>query len=271
MLAESWPLMASLLLQVFFPGVNGVLLQFWQGDKVAGWYDAGRKWVDNLNFIPSIFTFAVFPLMSRQAAQDRSNLRRSYRLSVKLLTMVALPAAVLITLLATPLVGLLSGSEFLPYGAVVLKILIWAILFGWINSLTNYVLIALDRQRYVLLVSGARVMFTVIANLLLVSRFGYIASAWIIVCGELLLVLLFAADLRRHLGPLGWGQALGRPALAGLAMGVTAWALAPFSLPLAILACVVVYLVVLVLVRVLAPEERALLAPLLPARLRQRG
>ena len=269
MLVESWPLMVSLLLQVLFPGVNGVLLQFWQGDKVAGWYDAGRKWVDNLNFIPSIFAFAVFPLMSRQAAQDRSGLRRSYRLSIKLLTMIALPAAVLITFLATPLVGLLSGEEFLPYGAVVLRILIWAIIFGWINSLTNYVLIALNRQRYVLLASGARVVFAVVANLLFVEQFSYVASAWIIVAGELLLVLLFYVDLRRHLGPVGWVRTLSRPLLAGLAMGATAWALASFSLLLALVASLVVYPMALVLLRALTPEERTLLAPLLPARLRK--
>ena len=268
MLVESWPLMASLLLQVFFPGVNGVLLQFWQGDKVAGWYDAGRKWVDNLNFIPSIFTFAVFPLMSRQAVQARSDLQRSYRLSVKLLMMVALPAAVLVTLLSTPLVGLLSGGRFLPHGAVVLRILIWSILFGWINSLTNYVLIALNRQRYVLLASGARVVFTVAANLLFVGAFGYVASAWIIVAGELLLVLLFAADLRRHLGAVGWGRTLGRPTLAGLAMGAAAWMAASISIPLAFLVSVAVYLLALLILRVLTPEELALLSPLLPARLR---
>ncbi|MBU0703090.1 MAG: flippase, partial [Chloroflexi bacterium] len=268
MLVESWPLMASLLLQVFFPGVNGVLLQFWQGDKVAGWYDAGRKWVDNLNFIPSIFTFAVFPLMSRQAVQARSDLQRSYRFSIKLLMMVALPAAVFVTLLSTPLVGLLSGGKFLPHGAVVLRILIWSILFGWFNSLTNYVLIALNRQRYVLLASGARVVFTVVANLLFVGAFGYVASAWIIVAGEFLLVLLFAADLRRHLGAVGWGRTLGRPALAGLAMGAAAWMAASISIPLALLVSVAVYFLALLILRVLTPEELALLAPLLPARLR---
>ncbi|MCK4316036.1 MAG: oligosaccharide flippase family protein, partial [Anaerolineae bacterium] len=45
MLAESWPLMASLLLQALFTGVNGVLLQQLQGDEVVGWYGAARKWV----------------------------------------------------------------------------------------------------------------------------------------------------------------------------------------------------------------------------------
>jgi len=269
MLAESWPLMVSLLLQALFTGVNGVLLQQLQGDEVVGWYGAARKWVDALNIIPAVFTFAVFPVMSRQAAQDRAGLQRSYRLSVKLLTLVALPVAVLVTLLATVLVGLLGGGAFLPYGAVILRLLVWSILFGWINSLTNYVLIALNRQRYVLLASGARVVFTVVANLLFVRTFSYFASAWIIIGGELLLVLLFYADLRRHLGPVGWVRTLGRPMLAGLAMGATTWAVAAYSRPLALLAGPAVYLASLVFLRVLTPEEWATLAPLLPAPLRR--
>jgi O-antigen/teichoic acid export membrane protein len=269
MLAESWPLMASLLLQQLFTGVNVLLLQQLQGDAVVGWYDAARKWVDALVIIPSFFTFAVFPVMSRQAAQDRSGLQRSYQLSVKLLTMVALPAAVLVTLLATPLVGLLSGERFLPHGAIVLQILIWSILFGWINSLTNYVLIALNRQRYVLLASGARVVFTVVANLLFVRTFSYVASAWTIIGGELLLVVLFYVDLRRHLGPVGWVRALGRPALGGLAMAATAWAVGLFNRPLALVASLVVYLATLILLRALTPDEWDMLAPLVPGPLRR--
>jgi O-antigen/teichoic acid export membrane protein len=269
MLAESWPLMTSLLLQVLFTGVNVLLLQRLQGDQVVGWYDAGRKWLDALNIIPQFFTFAVFPIMSRQAAQDRSGLQRSYRLSVKLLVLVALPAAILVTVLATTLVGLLSGREFLPQGAQVLQLLIWSILFGWINSLTNYVLIALNRQRYVLLASGARVIFSIVANLLFVGIFGYVASALIIICGELLLVVLFYADLRRHLGAMRWGQTLGRLVLAGSAMGATAWAIAAFSVPLALLASLIIYPVALLLLRAFTPEEWQMLLPLLPAPLRR--
>jgi O-antigen/teichoic acid export membrane protein len=269
MLAESWPLMTSLLLQVLFTGVNVLLLQRLQGDQVVGWYDAGRKWLDALNIVPQFFTFAVFPIMSRQAAQDRSGLQRSYRLSVKLLILVALPAAVLVTVLATTLVGVLSGREFLPQGAEVLQLLIWSIIFGWINSLTNYVLIALNRQRYVLLASGARVAFSIVANLLFVGSFGYVASAWIIIGGEFLLVVLFYADLRRHLGVVGWGRTFGRPVLAGLVMGLVAWALATFSLPLALLASLIVYPVALMLLHVFTAEEWQMLLPLLPAPLRR--
>jgi len=57
--------------------------------------------------------------------------------------------------------------------------------------------------------------------------------------------------------------------LAGLAMGAVAWAVAAYSLPLALLAGLVVYPAALLLLRVLTPEEWATLAPLLPARLRK--
>ena len=63
---------------------------------------------------------------------------------------------------------------------------------------------------------------------------------------------------------------MGRPLLAGVAMSATAWALASFSLPLALLISLVVYPAGLILLRALTPEEWALLSPLLPARLAER-
>ncbi len=271
MLAESWPLMLSLLLQALFPGVNVLLLQRLQGDAVVGWYDAARKWVDALNIIPSFFTIAVFPVVARLAVEDREALRTAYRLSVKVLLAVAFPTAVLVTLLATPLVGLLSGSAFLPHGAIALRLLVWSILFGWFNSLTNYVLIALNRQRYVFLASGARVAFTVAANLWLTGRYSYIASAWILIGGELLLAVLFAVDLTRQVGALGWRGMLGRLTLAGLGTGAFTTAVALYSRPVALPAALLAYPLLVVGLRVFTPRERETLGSLLPAPLRRWG
>jgi hypothetical protein len=85
----------------------------------------------------------------------------------------------------------------------------------------------------------------------------------------LLLVVLFYADLRRHLGPVGWVRALGRPALGGLAMAATAWAVGLFNRPLALVVSLVVYLAALILLRALTPEEWDMLGPLVPGPLRR--
>ena len=269
MVAESWPLMLSLLLQALFPGINVLLLQRLQGDAVVGWYDAARKWLDALNIIPSFFTIAIFPVMARLAVEDREALGGAYRLSVKLLTAVAVPTALLVALLATPLVGLLSGSAFLPHGAVALRLMVWSILFGWFNSLTNYVLIALNRQRYVFLASGARVAFTVAANLLLAGRYSYVASAGILIAGEALLAVLFAADLTRQVGTVDWWQTLGRLALAGLGAGAVAAAAAFWSPLLALASALVAYPLLVVGLGAFTLSEREMLGSLLPAPLRR--
>ena len=137
--------------------------------------------------------------------------------------------------------GLLGGGEYLPEGATILRILIWSILFGWFNSLTNYVLIALDRQRFVLVASAVRVAFTITANVLAVPTAGFIASALIIICGELVLALLFYTDVRRQLGPVRVMRAQARPLVAGAAMGAVVLWLAGVSPALALLAGVIVY------------------------------
>lgn len=269
MVAESWPLMLSLLLQALFPGVNVLLLQRLQGDAVVGWYDAARKWVDALNIIPSFFTIAVFPVVARLAVEDREALRIVYRLSVKMLLAAAFPTAILVTLLATPLVGLLSGSAFLPHGAVALRLMVWSILFGWINSLTNYVLIALNRQRYVFLASGARVVFTVLMNLLLTGRYSYVASAWILIAGELLLAALFAVDLTRQVGAVGWRQTLGRLALAGLGTAALTATATLYSRSVALAATLVAYPLLVIGVGAFTPSEREMLGSLLPGPLQR--
>jgi hypothetical protein len=62
---------------------------------------------------------------------------------------------------------------------------------------------------------------------------------------------------------------VGRPALAGLAMGAITWLTAIYSRWLALLVGPAVYVAALVFLRVLTPEEREMLASLLPAPLRR--
>ena len=81
-------------------------------------------------------------------------------------------------------------------------------------------------------------------------------------------MLLFYADLRRHLGPVGWGALLWRTALAALLMGGVVWGVSSLSVVLALLTGLVAYPLTLILLRALTPEEWKMLAPLLPGRLR---
>ncbi len=283
MVGESWPLMINHLLATIFFKIDVILMEPINGVTVVGWYSTAYKWLDALNVIPAFLSAALLPVMSRQAQEDTSALAASYRLSVKLLLMVALPLAVATTFIAYALIMLLGGPQYLPDGALALQLMIWSIPIGWVNSVTQYVLIALDQQRLLTRVFFIAVVFNIGANLVFLPIYSYPAAAVITILSEALLLAMFLRLLKRTLRvrlleaslseaeargalPL-WGMAW-RPAAAALLMFGVMVLVWPLSGPLAVVTGVIVYLVSLVMLRPLDAHEQAQLAPLVPGRLR---
>ena len=262
MTTESWPLMVNHFLATLFYKVDVFLMEPLLGSVALGLYSVGYKFLDALMVVPSMFTLALFPVISRQAKEDREGFLRFYRLAAKILTALSLPAAVIGTLAAREMVLLLGGPEFLPGGMDALRLMAWAMPIGWINSLTQYVLIALDQQRYLTRAYLFGFAFNLVANLIFMPVYGYRASAVIHIASELALLIPFAIGMQRQLHDIGWWQILGKPILATLAMIGGALLLAPLGRGAALAGVVVVYPLALWRLNILAPEERALLAPL---------
>jgi O-antigen/teichoic acid export membrane protein len=274
---ESFPLMLNHLLATLFFKVDVPMLEAirnqqaaGQGNREVGWYRTAYQFVDAYNIIPSFFTFALFPVMSRQAKEDPAALRRSYALAVKLLVAVALPLAALTAFLAPVMVGLLGGEEFLPFGAIALSIMVWSIPFGWINSVTNYLLIALDQQRSLTRAFALALAFNIVANLVFIPRYGYQAAAATTIASEIFEGLCFYWYLRRSLGPVPWMGMLWRlgvsaAAMVGVMLGL--WSASPL---LAAAGGLGVYVLGVAALRAFTLEEQAVLADILPSRWRGR-
>jgi len=277
MLGESLPLMINHLLATFFFKIDVVLLEVIRGPATVGRYSTAYKWLDALNIIPSFFTLAMFPVMSRQAAEDRPALLRAYVLAIKLMVVLALPVAVATTLIARGLIGVLGGPEYLPDGAVALQLIIWSIPIGWINSVTQYVLIALDRQRILTRAFLVGLVFNVGTNLIFMPTYGFRAAAIITIFSELSLLIAFYLTLRNALAdaapdgqrePVAWVRILWRPALASALMGGAVVAALPVGRLPALVVGGVVYVGASLLIRPFTREEIAQIEPLLPARVR---
>jgi O-antigen/teichoic acid export membrane protein len=204
MLHESFPLMINNLLSALFFKVDVTLLKPLKGDTPVGWYNQAYKWVDALNVIPAYFTFALFPVLSRQAAEDKDAARRSYHLALKLLVMLALPTAVFTTFFARELTTIITFGDprFQPDSTLALQLMIWSIPFGWVNSVTNYVLIALGQQRKLTHAFLAGLGFNVIANLIFIPLYSYKAAAVITILSEIVEGGAFYWYIRKSIGPV---------------------------------------------------------------------
>lgn len=263
MLKESWQLMVNHLLATLFYKIDVTLMEAILGSAKLGFYSIGYKLLDSLNVIPSMFTLALFPVISRQAVENRQNFRSLYQLGIKILVAIALPAALVSTIIAKEMVLVLGGPEYLPGAMTALQIMSWSMPIGWINSLTQYVLIALDQQRYLIRSYLVAFLFTLVSNLLLMPRFDYHASAVLHMFSEFLLLVLFMLGIQRVLGKLNWWQVIGKPLIATLiAAGITLL-LYPLSRWLALTGAVLGYLFAAWKVGILTDEERRTLAPLL--------
>ncbi|HEY3078300.1 MAG TPA: oligosaccharide flippase family protein [Chloroflexota bacterium] len=200
MLGPALPLMLNHLLATLFFRIDVLLLQALRGEVELGYYATAYKFVDGLGIIPSAFTFAVFPLLSRLAAAQPDAMRRAYAMSLKLLVSLSVPLALLVTALAYPLVLLLGGRAYLPDAAIALQLLIWFLPLSFANGLTQYAIVAAGHQRAIVGAFALAVAFNVAANLLALPAYGYRGAAVVTVLSELALALPFGVVVARQVG-----------------------------------------------------------------------
>ncbi len=272
LLRDSVPLMLNNLLNSIFFRIDVQILGVW-GRSSVGQYASAYKIIDGVGGISSSFILALFPMLSRRAAADESpdaSLGRVYALALTLLVIAAVPVAGLLTWVASPLSRLLWGEAFLPESAIALQILIWFLPLSFVNGLTQYVLIALGLQARITVAFAVAATFNLVANLVLIPTYGYVAAGATTIATEVVLCVPFARAVAAHMPIQPLAIACLRPLPAAvIAAGVllvgetvNAW--------VAIVAAGMTYPFALWATRAVAPDDLAILLSVIrpPARIR---
>lgn len=271
------PLMLNNLLNaVFFTADTFVVKAFGggQGDLLVAQYQVAYKVISIAMILPPVVTFAVFPLLSRRALNQRAGMVQAQNRTLQALLLLAFPLTMGMSVLSSDLVVLLGGDEarqYLPVSAYVLTILAWFLPFSFTNGLLQYVLIAINRQSAITRAFLIGATFNLITNLIamLVATYvlgkphlGLYAASVTTILSEMVLLAVFL-PLLRHEGltppllALAW-----RPAVAallmGAAMGGVMFLIEPFGGLVAAVIAAPVYGVTLWLLGAFGAEERAL-------------
>ena len=267
MFSESFPLMLNNLLSSLFFRIDVLILQPLKGDAVLGYYQTAYKFIDALNFIPSNFTLAIFPALSRLAASAKDAMLRAYILSLKILLWISLPITVGTIFISRELIQIFGGDAYLPDSAIALQVLIWFLPFSFINSVTHYVLIALGQQRFLTRAFIIGVVFNVAANLAAIPSLGYVGASLVTIFSEMVLLIPFYYSVRQNLASVPFVSLAWRPALASAVMGIALWFILPrVGIVVAIPLAGIVYAVVLLASGALGEDEKELLRKLAPTR-----
>jgi O-antigen/teichoic acid export membrane protein len=181
LLADGLPLAAVIVLGLLHFRLDAVLLSLLRSPEDVGTYTVAYRFLEQALVLPVVFMAAVFPLLA--VAVHAGDAAEVVRKAFSFLLLVALPLSLGLVVLAEPLVHLVAGDGF-EDAVVPLRILAPALVFTFVNAVFASVLIALNRQRALILVSLAGVTLNVLANLYAIPRFGYVGAAVTTVISE---------------------------------------------------------------------------------------
>ncbi len=260
--AHRWPL----LLRAAFPfGVIGltlglsyrfdsVLLNIFWGDEPTGHYNAAYNLIFSLVTLSNVLNTALYPSLARQSVVAPETLPTVYERTLRYLLLLAMPVAVGGFLLATPLIALLFGPEYAT-SAEMLRILIWVLPLMFISEFLGYVVVIAGREAKVARAIMISTSVNIVANVLLIPRFGPIAAAGVTVVTESVLVLQYLWLLRDQLIGIHWRTLLARPLLAVLIMAAMVVLLGHLPVLLIIACGGTLYAALLLALRVIGPAE----------------
>jgi O-antigen/teichoic acid export membrane protein len=251
-LAAGLPLALAFTITTVYAQLDVVLLQLFKTFQVVGWYSAANKYIDAVAWVPQSAMGAVFPALSLLAAGDRRRLVFAYEKSYKMLAILGLPLAVGVAVTADSIVHATRGfEESIP----ALRILAPSVALLFVNNAFIYTLTAINRQLDFTRLALFTLVVNVVLNLVLIPPYGYLGAAAASTITE---VALFGGGwwlLRRHLASLSIVGSIARVLASAAIMGIVVYSFRSWPLPLVIIIGAAVYVVGLLGLRALNPEE----------------
>jgi O-antigen/teichoic acid export membrane protein len=174
-----------------------LLLARLASDAAVGVYSLPYRVFATLQIVPYGMMGALLPRLSRTRWSAEAEqvsiavLGRAYA--------IALFAILATMLLASPAVRLLLGPRYIGADTA-LKILIWAIIPVFFNSVFNTILLALNRERVFLITASVCTVVNIAANCVLIPLYSYRAAACVTVLTELVLLTQNAWFIRKAVG-----------------------------------------------------------------------
>ena len=185
--------------------VDTLMIQHFWTDREVGFYAVAYKLTYAFQFLPLAFVGALYPGMSSAFAENKAELTRLVRGSLRLMAGVSIPVAVWLSLFAPTVIRLMYGHAY--DGSIpVLRILPWVLVPIFLDFPIGSLLNASHRAHLKTASMGVAMVVNVVANALLVPRLGPVGGA---IAGVISFTILGVAGVwfaREHVMSDGWGR-----------------------------------------------------------------
>jgi len=241
---ESIPFALTLVFYNIYFYIGSVMLSKMRGDYEVGIYSAAYHIPLAIMIIPYIYTFAIFPVLSRVFTRSSDSFKMIYGRSAKYMMVLAPPIAVGFFVLAPQIITILYGHAY-ESSIIVLRVLSIVVIFRFLSNVNGSVLASMDRQKERVVYQGITAAVNIVLNLLIIPIYGFVGAAITTVISELLLMLLYYHLIMKYVDSTVAFFEIWKPFVAALAASCIFLASISLWVQIAFAACIYVGLTLL--------------------------
>jgi len=247
---------------------NRYMIGYFLVDEDVGIYSAACRLANVIYLLPTALRTVLFPTISKSYDEgDIARTKMYLKYSLKYLMMLLIPAAFGLSVLAAPLIRIVSTAEF-SGGSVVIPY----IAGGWIvfsfYQVCLYILHLTKRTYWILRLISISAALNIALNIVLIPLLGILGAAVAtLVAYGILGLLTLIISFRYFKFDLGLPFIM-KSAVASGIMTVIIWLLHPQELTLVILSIllgIVIYIAVMLLLKAISRKELMFFKELLPS------
>lgn len=189
LLKNSWPIAATLAVNVVYFRADSFMISFYKGISSAGIYNVAYAVFQTALVLPNFIMNAYYPLMLKSKSE--------VKLVGVWLIILAFFATSLTFGLAPNLINILTGAGF-EGSSLSLQILSLSLPAFYLSALLMWRLVTEGKYKLLLLIYFTGLVFNLGLNFIYIPKFSYLAAAWITVVSEYLILVMQAMVLWLH-------------------------------------------------------------------------
>lgn len=171
LLSQGWIIYLGSIFAVIYMKIDQVMLKWMIGAEAVGVYAVAAQLSEAWYFLPTAIVASFFPRLIKLHASAPERFKLRMQQLFDMLCIFAIAVALLVTLVAEPLISLLFGAEYLQ-SASILVIHVWGGVFIFMRALFSRWILIEGALMFSLITQGLGALANIGLNLLLIPPYG---------------------------------------------------------------------------------------------------
>ena len=193
---KSIPFGLSIFFYTVYFSIDVVMIQFLSGDYATGIYNSAYKIVSVFAAFYVIYQYVIFPLMSKLYAENANLLKVSFEQSFKYSLLILLPLCIGVYFYSPYIIDLIYSSQY-ALASPAMQILIWTVVFLFINGVATSLLNSIGKEVSVTKIYLIAAIFNIVLNYLTIPVWSYIGASITTVLSEILILVLMMYSISK--------------------------------------------------------------------------